>query len=253
MSYPNYLATIIKNSKLSLRAIARLCENNYNVKITASYLSKLKKEGNQNPASERVNIAIAKVCKTNPEDLIFEAELERAPQIVKEIINELVEFIKKFFAQTNKSLSVSNKELELQIQGEINQQLNMSTREFLKSLMQYSALEENENPFEIGLDLDEDNMKDILMKFSLNVLMEDNSMFPIIKQGAKMELVKLDEYSNGDIISVTLNNDKKLIRTYAESGNNIILIPANQDFETLNIPKKDVIINGKVKSYTIDL
>ena len=83
--------------------------------------------------------------------------------------------------------------------------------------------------------------------------MLDNSMFPIIKQGAKLELISLEEYSNGDIISVELKNGTQLIRTYVESGKNVILIPANQDFETLTIPKKDIEIKGKVKSYTIDL
>ena len=82
-----------------------------------------------------------------------------------------------------------------------------------------------------------------------------NSQFPynFSKQGAKLELISLEEYSNGDIISVELKNGTQLIRTYVESGDNVILIPANQDFETLTIPKKDIEIKGKVKSYTIDL
>ncbi len=253
MSYPNYLSKIIKESGYSLRAIASLCEKQYNVIISASYLSKLQKEGSKNPASEKVNTAIAKVCRVNPEDLNFEADLERAPETVKATINELMDFIKKFLFQTKESFSTQNKEQELKVESEINKYLNMSTREFLQSIMQYSETEEEINPFEMGFDLDNDEMEDILMKFSINIPMEDNSMFPIIKQGAKLELVKLDEYSNGDIVSVNLDDNKRLIRTYVKSGNNIVLIPANQEFDTLTIPKKDIIINGKVKSYTIEL
>ena len=83
MSYSNFLSKTIKESGYSLRDIATLCEKQCNVKITASYLSKLQKEGNKNPASEPVNIAIAKVCKINPDDLLFEADMERAPESVK--------------------------------------------------------------------------------------------------------------------------------------------------------------------------
>ena len=254
MSYSSFLAKTIKESNLSLRAIAALCEKNYNVKVTASYLSKLQQEGNKNPASEKVNTAIAKVCEINPEDLIFEADLERAPETVKLTINELVEFIKKLFFQIQKHVCTSSKESELNIESEINRYLNMSTREFLQAITKEEAVIEScENPFELGFDLNNDDLEDFLMKFSINILMEDNSMFPIIKQGAKIELVKLDKYSNGDIVSVELKNEKRLIRTYVESGNDIILIPANQDFETLTIPKEEINIKGKVKSYTIEL
>lgn len=259
MSYPNYLSSIIKNSGLSLRKIAYLCEKKHNVSITASYLSKLQKEGNKNPASEKVNTAVAKVCGTNPDDLNFEAELERAPETVKEIINELVKFVKKFFLQINDNFCTPNKDIEVNIESEINKYVNMSTREFLQALMQYSNLQENTevqeyfNPLEMTFDLNKDNVEELLMKFSIDVPMIDNSMFPIIKQGAKLELVKLEEYKNGDIVSVNINNNTTLIRTYVESEKNIILIPVNQEFDTLILPKKDITINGKVKSYRIDL
>lgn len=255
MSYVNLLSKTIKNSGLSLRKIAMLCEKKYNVKITASYLSKLQQEGNKNPASEKVNIAIAKVCEINPDDLVFEADLERAPETVKKIIDEMVDFLRKFFANIFDSYSAStsdSKEKEL-VESEINKYKNMSTRELLLAMQEYSNFSSQENPLDMKFDLNNDDIEDLIMKFSINILMEDNSMFPIIKQGAKIELVKLDEYSNGDIVSVELKDQTKLIRTYVESGNNVILIPTNQDFETLTIPKKDIEIKGKVKSYTIDL
>lgn len=253
MSYANFLAKTIQDSGLSLRAIATLCEKKYNVKITASYLSKLQKEGNKNPASEKVNSAVAKVCGINPDDLIFEADLEKAPETVKETINELIEFIRKFILKSGESFSNEDKEIELNFQSQINKCNKMSNRELMQYIAQFSTLEDKENPFEQGFDLNGDNIEDLLMKFSINIPMEDNSMFPIIKQGAKIELVKMDEYSNGDIVSVVLNNEKSLIRTYVDSGKNAILIPANQDFETITVPKKDIEIKGKVKSYTIEL
>jgi len=253
MSYSSYLASIIKSSGYSLRNIATLCEKNHNVKITASYLSKLQKESNKNPASEKVNTAIAKVCKTNPDDLNFEADFERAPETVKQTINELIEFLKNFLIQTSKTISVPDKEKELKIESEINKYLNMSSREFLQLIMQYSELQTNKIPFEESFDLNKDNIEDIIMKFSIDIPMKDNSMFPTIKQGAKLEIVKLDSYSNGDIVSVNINEETNIIRTYIEAGNNIILLPENKEFEIITIEKENAIINGKVKSITVDL
>ena len=129
----------------------------------------------------------------------------------------------------------------------------MSNRELLQAMNEFSILDDIDNPLEFNFDLNQDNIQDTIMKFSINIIMEDNSMFPIIQQGAKLELVKLAEYSNGDIVSVKINNEKNIIRTYVENESEIVLIPANRDFETITIPKKDIVINGKIKAITIDL
>lgn len=253
MSYANFLANTIKNSGYSLRAIASLCEKKYNVKITASYLSRLQQEGNRNPASEKVNIAIAKVCGINPDDLIFEADLERAPENVKNVVDLMVNYIKSMYISLIPNVNIKDNKAQEIFESEMNKYINMGTREFITELLNQDI--DLENPLEKDFKIsEEDNeiLNEMFMKFTVGIKMLDNSMFPIIKQGAKIELVKLEEYSNGDIVSVELNNTN-LIRTYVESGNNIVLIPANQDFETLTIPKKDIEIKGKVKSYTIDL
>ena len=253
MSYSNFLSKTIKESGYSLRDIATLCEKQCNVKITASYLSKLQKEGNKNPASESVNIAIAKVCKINPDDLLFEADMERAPESVKKAINELIEFMRNFLLASLNSYTEASQEQKTNIQNAITKITNMSNRELLQAMNEISILDDIDNPLEFNFDLNQDNIQDTIMKFSINIIMEDNSMFPIIQQGAKLELVKLAEYSNGDIVSVKINNEKNIIRTYVENENEIVLIPANRDFETITIPKKDIVINGKIKATTIDL
>ena len=253
MSYANFLSNTIKNSGYSLRAIASLCEKKYNVKITASYLSRLQQEGNRNPASEKVNIAIAKVCGINPDDLIFEADLERAPENVKNVVDLMVNYIKSMYISLIPNVNIKDSKAQEIFDSEMNKYINMGTREFITELLNQEL--DLENPLEKDFSIsEEDNeiLNEMFMKFTVGIKMLDNSMFPIIKQGAKLELVKLEEYYNGDIISVELNNTN-LIRTYVESGNNVVLIPANQDFETLTIPKKDIEIKGKVKSYTIEL
>lgn len=255
MSYANFLSNTIKNSGYSLRSIASLCEKKYNVKISAAYLSKLQQEENKNPASEKVNIAIAKVCGINPDDLIFEADLEKAPESVKNIVELMVDYIKSIYINLIPSINLKDTEKQEIFESEMNRYINMGTREFITEMLNQEDIDIG-NPLEQNVLIpqeESDLMQDVFMKFTIGITMLDNSMFPIIKQGAKIELVKLAEYSNGDIVSVELKDGKNIIRTYVESGKNVILIPANQDFETLTIPKKDIEIKGKVKSYTVTL
>lgn len=254
MSYSNFLSNTIKNSGYSLRDIASLCEKKYNVKITASYLSKLQKESNQSPASEKVNIAIAKVCKINPDDLLFEADLERAPESVKQIVEIMVTFIKSMFTNIEPSVTVKNEQERLLIQETLDEYLNMGTRQFIQMILQNDNLD-FESPFnqEITLtDENENTIQDMFLKFSIGVTMLDNSMFPTIKAGAKLEIVKSDNYKTGDIISVEIDG-QNLIRTYIDAGKNVTLLPVNTDFEPITIAKNKVNISGKVKSYTVEL
>lgn len=256
MSYSEFLSKIIKESGYSLRKIASLCERKYNVPITASYLSKLQK-GTQTPASDKVNIAIAKVCETNPDDLLFEADFERAPESVKQLVNQMVIYLKNFFKSSANQMKAENPKIGNDFEKEISRFLNMSTREFIQSINAYDDFLTSSNPFEFSLaDISETQnteLENMFMKFSIGKTMLDDSMFPIIKQGAKLELEQLSEYKNGDIVSVLLENEKNIIRTYVDAGENVVLIPANNEFETITIPKNKIKINGKVKSYTIDL
>lgn len=250
MSYSEFLADIIKNSKKSLRQISLECKNKYNVKATASYLSKLQ-TGGQTPASDNVNVAVAKVCGINPDDLLFEANLERAPEDVKKLVDTMVNFIKSMYLSFKGVNETNNQEIE----NEINKYLNMNTREFLKSMLENNNID-FENPLEIDIPLQEEQqntVNDLFMKFSIGFKMLDNSMFPVIREGAKIELDTTAEIKDGDIVAVMIDNDKYLIRTYIKAGKNIILIPSNKDFETLTFKESDIDIRGKVKSITIDL
>lgn len=257
MSYSDFLAKTIKESGYSLRNIASLCEKKCNVKITASYLSKLQK-GGQTPASEKVNEAIAKVCRINPDDLLFEAELERAPEMIKKLVNDLISSLKDFLVSTVNSIPVDDENVQASVSEQLNRLLNMSNREFVKSMFQEDS---DINPFDFNLlangmnintDTPNKTLDNMFMKFSVGIKMLDDSMFPTIRQGSKIELVKLDAYENGDIVAVETPDNQNLIRTYISTGNKVILIPDNKDFETLTFNKKDIKVKGKVKTCTIE-
>lgn len=253
MSYSEFLGETIKNSGKSLRQIAMECKNQYNVKITASYLSKLQ-TGGQTPASDKVNIAVAKVCKINPDDLLFEAYFERSPEIVKETINTMIIFIKSMFLSVLDIDNIKN----LGVKDEINKYLNMSTRQFVQEMTKCDVNDENPLQFDFNIDnpksiSEEEILNDMFMKFSIGFKMLDNSMFPIIQEGAKIELDTTKELKNGDIVVVVFEDNKYLIRTYVKNGNTITLIPANKSFETLTYNSNEINIKGIVKSITIEL
>lgn len=249
MAYSDFLADTIKNSKKSLRQISMECKNKYDVKVTASYLSKLQ-TGGQTPASDNVNIAVAKVCGINPDDLLFEANLERAPEDVKKLVNTMVSFIKGMYL----SVQGINKTNIPEIDKDIDKYLNMNNRQFINAMLDNNI--NFQNPLEIDIPLQEETenqINDLFMKFSIGFKMLDSSMFPVIREGAKIELDTTAQIKDGDIVAVVLDDDKYLIRTYVKSGKNIILIPENKSFETLTFKESDIDIKGKVKSITIDL
>lgn len=254
MSYSNYLSNVIKKSGLSLRAICALCEKNSNVKISPAYLSKLQKEGNKNPASNKVNFAIAKACRINPEDLQFEADLERAPEPVKELVDMLVTFIKGMFIGYEKNITELPEEQKAIVEEQLEQYVNMGTREFIQKVITDENIDYKE-PLEQQFQIpkNETEMADMFMRLSVGIVVEDNSMFPILPEGAKIEIERLEQYQNGDIVSVTLKDGTSLIRNYIEAGQNVILMPENKHFETKTIKKKDITIKGRVKSYTVEL
>lgn len=251
MSYSEFMAETIKKSGYSLRQLAGICERKYNQKITASYLSKLQ-TGGQTPASDDVNIAIARACGIDPEDILFEARLERAPEEVKELVDVLIKQIKGMYIELGKNAIVK----KFDTKNDLEKFINMSTRNFVKAMTKEKEL--MINPLELAAPIKNnttgEKISEVFAKLSVGVKMLDSSMFPIIQEGAKLELDSAETVKNGDVVSVLLiGENKTLIRTFIKNNHTITLVPANKNFETLILKEKDIKINGKVKSITVDL
>ena len=251
MAYKDFMAETIKNSGHSLRKLVQICKEKYNVKITASYLSKLQ-TGGQTPASDNVNIAVAKACGIDPEDMLFEASLERAPEDVKKLVDIMVNQIKGMYIELGQNELVKKFDTE----HDLEKFLSMNTRQFIRKMLEEEDL--LIDPLELNAPIQDketdEKIGELFAKLSIGLKILDNSMFPLIQQGAKLELDSVETVKNGDIVSITILADNTtFIRTFAKSGDEITLIPANKSFETITIKEKDVIINGRVKSITIDL
>ncbi len=83
MNYAEMLDSIITNSNLSLRQIAKRCAD-LELSITPSYISQLK-NGKLPPPTPEVSMILAKACNSQDESkLIFQGYIEKAPEVIKQ-------------------------------------------------------------------------------------------------------------------------------------------------------------------------
>lgn len=85
MKYAELLSSYINKSGLSLGEISLRLKSR-GISADRSYISKLR-NGVKPPASEELNVALAKVLGQGSDDLIIAAYIEKAPPLVKNILN----------------------------------------------------------------------------------------------------------------------------------------------------------------------
>lgn len=91
MNYTELLNELIEHSGKTVKQIADECQKEYGVNLTNTYLSGLKTtEGRQ--ASQEINIAIAKACGAEYENiLVIQAFLDRAPAVLVQFLEMVKE------------------------------------------------------------------------------------------------------------------------------------------------------------------
>ncbi|MHB1419937.1 MAG: S24 family peptidase [Bacillota bacterium] len=248
MSYQKTLASMISKSQKSLREIAKLCDEQ-GVNIDPSYISKLQSGKDQAPASEKVNIAIAKACAGDPDTLLFEAYMDKAPQIINEFVTKTVNLYREIIKSV--LLSQLPKEQALIIENNLD---SLSDRKFIQMIVNEGfdlPPQINENTF-IAKDQDDKDVK-ILVGPLFSVSMPDDSMYPIIPKGASFQLETPDRLINGDIVIIKLQDNSFLVRRYVPIDNKIVLIAENKGYEAQTFDADTITIAAKVKSVFIDL
>lgn len=78
MEYKDLLDEAFKKKGLTLREAVILLQDNANIEINYSYLSKLR-SGNKSPASDKVNDALAQILNIDPLDLKTAAYRQKIP------------------------------------------------------------------------------------------------------------------------------------------------------------------------------
>ena len=244
MSYSDFISKAIKNSGYSQKQITIMAKNRYNIDIDPSYISKL--QNGKKIASKEINEAIAKVCKIEPKDLQFEADMERAPESVRKTMINIVEVLKLTL------LRVMNKnDNEYEILKRAMEE--MSTRQMVELMAKNNFFDKNEielNPFK--KEINNNDLDKLSMQVTTNYKMNDGSMLPLINEGAQLMLDKTDNIKNGDIVLVQDNNNNILVRMYNKIDDIVSLIPMNKKFETIQFKKDDMIIRAIVTGYIVD-
>jgi len=99
------LKEIIENSGLTYKEISEKCEKSGH-KVDPSYISKLVNM-KLSPASEKINTSIAEACNANPDRMILEAYLDKAPKQLLDFINTIKANYNADFSDNKENVSVN--------------------------------------------------------------------------------------------------------------------------------------------------
>jgi len=233
---------MVKKSGLTLREIADKCRD-YHVRIDQSYISKLQKN-NQAPASDEVNIAIAKACGAEPDELLYEAYMIKIPESIKNFFDELIKNIKDIIKFT---LTVNNPEFKTIIKQQID---TLSDFKIIKEFLNTNSIFRKNNRA-LTRKYGYKKLKERFKQIMPGLPMFDDSMAPMIPKDAFIQTSLSSKINSGDIVLVMLTDETYLIRRYVTIDEKIILIADNKKFEPLTIEKESIEFMSKVQSITI--
>ena len=242
MPYAKLLSDLINNCELSIKEIAERCKE-YDVDISASYISMLKNQRNNKIPSDDVSKALAKVCGAEYEDsLILEAYIDKAP-------DEMQKFFFQFRRSIIDGINFAFKDKYPQDQLDLlNDHLeNM----YLSNLMVESTKvfpDENSSDSIIN----NNNFKELFVNPKREgIEVSDDEMAPSIPKGCRVDIISKDlsEYRDGDILVVITKRQKMIVRKCIFPDNErkyIYLFGTNQDADVQKFSINEIDIQGAV-------
>ncbi len=232
------LNMMVEESTLTLKEIAEKCVT-YGVKVNPSYISKLK-SGKQPPASDEVNIALAKSCGYEDEvdSFLFESYLEKAPEYIKDFLNELITLFRTTIKIT----------FEKQFPSEMIHILQMQLDQFSNYEILTQSIEQLRNTT-LVTDVDALSNQQVI---NTTLKMNDTSMEPLIPKGSILHIRKDNEIINDDIIVIEKNGDF-LVRRIFFIEENKFLYSINKSYKSEFLNDNIINIIGKVEKITIEL
>lgn len=270
MAYKDTLSEIINKSGLSLREIANRCKV-LGISISNSYISQLQ-TGKLPPPSEDVSIAISKVCAENPERLVIEGYLEKAPEIMR--------YYFYLCAETNKQLLVTLDKVVSLVKSENKEEYEDFCQRYQGNIDSIDRLELLHDSISFLEKVDRSSRKNKINLSSLiseklfnkkeyqyidgeHDFMEDDSMEPLIPKSSLLEIssyrtidkkkhiMTYNDPSNKDVIFFTLNRDgKRYVRRFYNHAGKITLIPENSKYDVIYEDSIDnIFIYGKVIAF----
>ncbi|GGG09655.1 S24 family peptidase [Paenibacillus abyssi] len=233
MGYYESLVNMINSSGLTLKEISDKCEDQ-GVKVAPSYISKLQTK-RQAPASDEVNAAIARVCNADIEDFLYESYIEKSPDTVKELHQE----IEVWFRGMLKGIT------EVTYPDEVaplilDEQNKLSGYRMIRHCLKNfpPTIEDNQRK-------DHDDVT------GYEFVMSDDSMEPLLPNGSTLTVNKNEIAEDGDII-VAVNNDEIIVRKYYLVNGECLLTPIKGK-DVLIVQEGELKIMGVVKSVSINI
>lgn len=253
MTYAEMLSDIIKKSELSLRQIAKRCED-LNLKITPSYISQLK-NGKLPPPSEEVSLILAKACGSDRQaHLVFQGYMEKAPAMVKEYMLASSNLNKVMLESLCKA---TNKDFTKEMENYIKE-LDVLAALELSSKYVHSDDPEHRNNLVREICLNCGNAVEADANGEIiNFFLADNAMSPYIPIHAFIYIMptKVDLLKDRDIIAFYPDNRRiPTLRRIFFIKDKILLIPDEKShdtyfFEVMN----EIDYIGKVVSFKVDI
>jgi hypothetical protein len=241
MSYTEIFNKVIDYSNMSIRNISAESKR-YDKSISPSYISRLKNNDTA-PATEEVNRMIAEICGyPDPDELVFEAYIENAPQVIKTFISGLLRFFEKTFTQAYIN-GLPKKEAGILKEQFYNDDFRYSIlKTFLDNRLIDSMFKSLKNPIAIN----SKKQKMIIPNFGAYIMLDD-SMSPTISKGDKLQINSSLNIGIGDIGLFQFEGEKELKtrRLFKEDGK-LLLIPENKRHNIIKCNPEKVTIHGKV-------
>lgn len=257
MPYAKLLNNLIDSSKLSIKEIVARCKE-YDVNITASYVSMLRNPDNNKIPSDEVSRALAKALEAeNDRSLVIEGYIDRAPDEFKDFLENYREMlIQSFLMFFSNQISID------EMAAVINNLKDMPMAELIlhsENLKQGMNFDKSEG-FNIKMEMSDDVTKTLIeLKEPEGFIVDDDSMFPIIRSGSKVNplALPLNDYKDGDILLVVVKGSKKPICRKCmfpdSSREKITLMAYDQKIQTETYIINEVKILGKVKRIITEL
>lgn len=241
MKYAELLDQLIQKSGITAKELAEKCQAQ-GVDITPSYISLLRnKEKNRIP-SDDISMALAKALGKEDNYLVLEGYLEAAPIEVKRAIENM--YFQSVVAAAWVAGVPLDKEQEQAIKATIKQQPMCEIIIYISQNMQVEKYDQTFMSAKI-----EGSTMTLVMPQELNV--EDNDMYPLLEKGNRAKLIVKNNYENGDIVAISLEDMSVKFRKLQRISEELTLLLAfNPECETISFDEKEMVIIGKVDAVT---
>jgi len=249
MPYNTLLNQLIDKSGMTAKDIAEQC-NQQGQKITASYISILRKAENNRTPSDDVSRALAKALNADEDSLVLEAYLDNAPEVMKAAFrNMYLVTIEMTMGLLGSKITDEQREAAKQM---IN---NVPLYEMIKQLSQQQQLSQmNQNILYKNEQTDSGDIN-LSMQVNPEFNVDNEAMEPILHKESRVKISFQDKCKNGDIVAFTYDGESgvhyRKLKITADGKH--MLIAYNSDFDIIEYDDSTMKLIGRVEAVTTKL